>query len=88
MGIRITKMAVSNGNLNTVTRTLTKEIRDLNLYSILNPPPPTVLLPTPTYSIEYIMESLFVCYLRTRWYSTGNRTSERTGRVIFLIQTH
>lgn len=40
MGIRITKMAVSNGNLNTVTRTLTKEIRDLNLYSILNPPPP------------------------------------------------
>lgn len=40
MGIRITKMAVSNGNLNTVTRTLTKEIRDLNLYSILNLPPP------------------------------------------------
>ena len=87
MGIRITKMAVSNGNLNTVTRTPTKEIRDLNLYSILNLPP-RVLLPTPTYSIEYIMESLFVCYLRTRWYSTGNRTSERTGRVIFMKQTH
>lgn len=46
-------MAVSNGNLNTVTRTLTKEIRDLNLYSILNPPACCFLLPRIPYNTSW-----------------------------------
>ena len=38
--------------------------------------------------IEYFMESVCVRYLRTSWSSIGNRMSERSERVRFLIQTN
>ena len=39
-------------------------------------------------NIEHFMESVCVRYLRTSWSSIGNRTSDRSVRVRFLIQTN